>query len=95
LFSHNRNKQLSSGLAYQGQRKKFQSQLATLRAIPDFDAAYKEMPDYLADLKSGDARLAHELVNLTNADVVNTYDSNRERNANSIMGLLTTTLPRL
>jgi len=93
LFSHNRNKKLSSGLAYQGQRKKFQSQLATLRAIPDFDAAYKEMPDYLAELKPGDARLAHELVNLTNADVVNTYDSNRERNPNSIMGLLNSIEP--
>ena len=93
LFSHNRNKQLSSGLAYNGQRKKFQSELATLRGISDFDTAYNEMPGYLADLKPGDARLAHELVNLTNADVVNTYDSNRERNPNSIMGLLNSIEP--
>ena len=93
LFSHNRNKHLSTGLAYKGQRKKFQSELATLRAIPDFDAAYNDMPDYLSDLKPGDARLAHELVNLTNANVVHSYDSNRERNPNSIMGLLNSVEP--
>ncbi|RLA38309.1 MAG: phospholipase, partial [Gammaproteobacteria bacterium] len=93
LFSHNRNKQLSSTLAYQGQRDKFKSELATLRGISDFDTAYREMPEYLADLKQGDARLAHELVNLTNVDVVNAYDSNRERNPNSIMGLLNSIEP--
>lgn len=93
LFSHNRNKQLSSGLAYHGQRDKFKRELDTLRAIPDFHTAYREMPEFLADLKQGEARLAHELVNLTNADVVNSYDSNRERNPNSIMGLLNSVEP--
>ncbi len=88
IFSHNRNKRLSTRFAYHGEQKKFRNELAALRAIPDFDRAYSEMPDYLADLKPGEARLAHELANLASSDVVDAYDSNRESNPNSIMGLL-------
>ncbi|MBE9538888.1 MAG: phospholipase [Proteobacteria bacterium] len=88
LFSHNRNKRVTAWLAYDGERKKFKKNLATLRAMPDFDEAYDDMPVYLSQLHSGKALLAHELGNLDNKKVVQAYDENLKRNPNSIVGIL-------
>ncbi len=86
IFSHKRNKRLSSAMAYQGQLEKARQSLARLRAMPDFAAAYDTMPEYLSQLRSGEVRLAHELHNLDSSNVVDAYDSNLKRNRNSIIG---------
>jgi putative cardiolipin synthase len=88
IFSHKRNKRLSSAMAYKGQLEKSQQSLASLRAMPDFAAAYNTMPEYLAQLHSGSVRLAHELHNLDSKNVVDGYDDNLKRNPNSIIVLL-------
>lgn len=88
IFSHKRNKRLSSAMAYNGQLDKSQQSLASLRAMPDFAAAYNTMPEYLAQLHSGIVRLAHELHNLDSSNVVDGYDDNLKRNPNSIIVLL-------
>ena len=88
IFSHKRNKRLSSSFAYTGELAKFQENLATLRAIPDFAAAYNRMPAYLQQLYPGKVRLAHELHNLDSSNVVAGRDKNLKRNPNSISVIL-------
>jgi phosphatidylserine/phosphatidylglycerophosphate/cardiolipin synthase-like enzyme len=88
LFSHKRNKRLSTGLAYRGQIEKSRDSLAALRAMPDFKAAYEQMPAYLAEFRNGNVRLAHELGNLISTNVVDAYDENIKHNPNSIMSIL-------
>ena len=88
LFSHKRNKRVNAWLAYNGERKKFSDNLATLRAMPDFDRAYADIPQYITQLHPGKVLLAHELGNLHSTQVVQNYDENLKRNPNSIMGVL-------
>ncbi len=88
LFSHKRNKRLSTGLAYKGQLEKSRDSLGALRAMPDFKAAYDTMPVYLSQLRDGKVRLAHELQNLMSSNVVDAYDENIRQNPNSIIWLL-------
>ncbi len=88
IFSHKRNKRLSTRLAYGGELAKFQQNLAKLRAIQDFASAYNTMPKYLQQMHSGQARLAHELHNLDSTNVVDERDQNIKRNPNSISVML-------
>jgi phosphatidylserine/phosphatidylglycerophosphate/cardiolipin synthase-like enzyme len=88
IFSHKRNKRLSTRLAYSGELAKFQQNLAKLRAIQDFASAYNTMPKYLQQMHSGKARLAHELHNLDSTNVVDERDQNIKRNPNSISVML-------
>jgi putative cardiolipin synthase len=88
LFSYERNKRLASKLAYKGELKKFTESLADLRAMPDFQQAYREIPEYISDLRPGKVLLAHELGNLENENVVGAYDENLMRNPNSIMSVM-------
>ena len=88
LFSHNRNKYLTTRLAHKKELDKFHEELRTLHTIADFQTAYQQMPVFLTDLIPGQVRLAHELGNLKSTDVVHAYDSNLDQNPNSIMALL-------
>jgi len=80
------NKVLASSLAHSGERKKMRDHLAALRAMPDFKLAYDNMDTYLQqDLYPAKTRIAHELGNIVNTKVVSEYDSNLQKNPNSII----------
>lgn len=86
LLANTQNKVLSSRYAHTGQRKKMTDSLSQLRAMPDFDSAYQDMERYLqVGLHPVKVRLAHELGNITNENVVSDYDRNLEENPNSIV----------
>ncbi|MEH6584179.1 MAG: phospholipase D-like domain-containing protein [Halioglobus sp.] len=88
LFSYQRNKRLSSIMAHTGELNKFETSLAKLRAMPDFQIAYQDIPAYVSKLRCGKVLLAHELGNLENENVVGAYDENLMRNPNSIMNVM-------
>mgnify|MGYP001582695720 CR=1 FL=1 len=80
------NKVLSSNLAHNKEQEKMRSNLASLRAMPDFQQAYDQMDEYLhQDLHPARSRIAHELGNIVNERVVSDYDKNLEKNPNSIV----------
>lgn len=86
LLANTTNKVLDTRLAYDGQRQKMRDSLAQLRAMPDFAPAYADMESYLSkELYPVKVRLAHELGNITNTNVVSGYHDNLERNPNSIV----------
>lgn len=86
LLANTQNKVLSTRFAYRDQREKMRDSLDRLRAMPDFDAAYRDMERYLREnLHPVKVRLAHELGNITNLNVVADYDTNLEKNPNSIV----------
>ena len=72
-----------------GDRRKAQESLVKLKSYPQIARLLADMPEYM---KSGfyrsRVRLAHELANLTNRNVVTQTDSNLEQNPNSIIYLL-------
>jgi len=89
LFSHGTNKQLNPKLSYRRQHKKLIESLERIRQMPDFAKAYNGVPEYLfKDLHPAKIRLAHELGNLVNRNVVSQYDKNIQKNTNSIMGMV-------
>jgi cardiolipin synthase C len=86
LLANEQNKVLHSRYAHNSQRQKMRDSLAQLRAMPDFKTAYEDMERYLQQgLHPIKVRLAHELGNITNENVVSDYDSNLEKNPNSIV----------
>lgn len=86
LLANTQNKVLNSRYAHNSQQEKMRDSLAQLRAMPDFHSTYQDMERYLEeDLHPVQARLAHELGNITNENVVSDYDSNLEENPNSII----------
>ena len=88
LLAYPGNKVLRSSMAYAGQQQTMRESLAALRAMPDFQQAYQTMEAYLQqDLFPARVRIAHELGNITNTDVVNKYDENLEKNPNSIISI--------
>jgi cardiolipin synthase C len=87
IFSYKNNKRLSSALSHKKELQKFSDNLADLRAMEDFRAAYADIPSYLSQLTTGQALIAHELGNLENSNVVGAYDKNLMRNPNSIMSV--------
>ena len=79
-------KEMKSRLAYEGQRQRMRDSLASLRAMPDFQKAYDNMDNYLQqDLYPARARIAHELGNIINEQVVSNYEENLLKNPNSII----------
>lgn len=86
LLANTQNKVLQTRYAHRSQRTKMRNSLAQLRAMPDFQSAYQDMEHYLQEgLHPIKARLAHELGNITNKSVVSEYDTNLEKNPNSIV----------
>ncbi|MEP1470135.1 MAG: phospholipase D-like domain-containing protein [Halieaceae bacterium] len=80
------NKVLKSSMAHSRERTKMRDQLTALRAMPDFKLAYDNMQAYLQeDLHPARTRIAHELGNIINTNVVSDYDSNLQQNPNSII----------
>ncbi len=85
LIANPGNKELNSRLAHKGQLDRARDSLDKLRAMPDFKRAYADMERYLeSDLHPVKVRIAHELGNIVNEDVVASYDTNLKRNPNSI-----------
>ncbi len=88
LFSHRTNKLLNPMLPYGWQQKKLIESLGKIRKMDDFAKAYEAIPEYIyTDLYPAKVRLAHELGNLVNRNVVRKYDKNIQKNPNSIMGI--------
>ena len=89
------NKTLASRLSHRGQMARARDDLKQLRAMPDFQQAYASMEDNLAtDLFPARVRIAHELGNIINTDVVANYDKHLHKNPNSI-AYITTQLAEL
>lgn len=73
---------------YQRERRKAQESLAFLKQVPDLKTHYDDMPRFMSEgFRSADARLAHQLHNLTSADVTTRVIENVESNPNSILYL--------
>jgi len=95
LIANPGNKTLVSHLSRRGQMDRARDDLKQLRAMPDFQQAYASMEDYLAtDLFPARVRIAHELGNIVNTDVVANYDKHLDKNPNSI-AYITTQLSEL
>lgn len=74
---------------YESQRNDAQQALDSLKAFPEIQAMLVSMPDYMnSDFHIANVRLAHEMANLTDENVVTNTQANREDNANSIMRLI-------
>lgn len=70
-------------------REKAQQGLATLKNFPQIQQRLADMPQYMnSGFNDSKVRLAHELANLTNRNVVTNTDENLQDNPNSIMHLL-------
>ncbi len=86
LLANPGNKTLESRFALTGQMDKARDSLATLRAMPDFKSAYEGIEEYLQqDIHPTRVRIAHELGNIVNKNVVSDYDKNLKKNPNSII----------
>ena len=89
LFSYRTNKRLRPKLSYKKQQRKLIESLEKIRQMTDFAKAYDAIPEYLyTDLHPAKVRLAHELGNLVNKNVIRKYDTNLKKNPNSIMGIV-------
>ena len=93
LFLMHTNKRLNPGSSdsgqYQRERQKAQTQLKTLKGYEYFRTHYAEMDTFMSeDFHDSQVRLAHELGNLTDKNVVTKAERNQEKNPNSIMELL-------
>jgi len=74
---------------YIGDRKKAQESLAKLKSYPKIARQLKDMPEYMrTGFYRSKVRLAHELANLTNRNVVTKTNSNLAHNPNSIISLI-------
>jgi len=75
--------------AYHDEREQMRQSLEDLAALPRLKEHLDRMPDYFsADFHEARVRLAHELANLTDKNVVNSAVENAELNPNSIMTVL-------
>ena len=95
LFSFKNNKRLKMTgspdprTAYEDERQLFRDSLAALRALPRIKEHLNKMQEYVSvDFHDAEVRLAHELANLTNKNVVDDAVKNASRNPNSIMAVL-------
>lgn len=95
LFSFKNNKRLKmtrSGnprTAYEDDRKLFRDSLAELKALPRLEEQLNKMNEYVwVGFHDAEVRLAHELANLTDKNVVDEAVENVEANPNSIMAIL-------
>jgi phosphatidylserine/phosphatidylglycerophosphate/cardiolipin synthase-like enzyme len=89
LFLNQGNKFLSAGKGTSAklrrEREKAQADLDFLKKLPAIQNAYRSMPQFLqSDLRPATVRLAHELGNLTNKNVITRNLDNMGTNSNSI-----------
>ena len=74
---------------YIGERARAQQSLATLKGFKQIEQRLADMPEYMGTgFHDSKVRLAHELANLTNRNVVTNTEENLADNPNSIMHLL-------
>ena len=74
---------------YRERRQAAQRALAAVRAFPGIQGLMTEMPAWMTSgWRSSPVRLAHELDNLSNENVVDDALSNKRSNPNSILNLL-------
>lgn len=95
LFLMNFNKRLQPGSnasgneQYMRERKKAQEALQKLKGYSYFSPHMDEMNEYMnSGFHDSQVRLAHELGNLTDKDVVDSAGKNQKANPNSIMQVL-------
>ncbi|UCH46559.1 MAG: phospholipase [Betaproteobacteria bacterium] len=95
LFSFENNKRLkmpgsqNPRTAYEEERQLFRDSLAQLRSLPRLKKYLDSMDEYVSTgFHDSQVRLAHELTNLTNKNVVVDAVENLKSNPNSIMGIL-------
>ncbi|UCD67340.1 MAG: phospholipase [Betaproteobacteria bacterium] len=96
LFSFKNNKRLKMPRsqnprdAYEDERQLFRDSLAQLQSLPRLKEYLDKMDDYVSTgFHDAQVRLAHELANLTDTNVVIDAVDNLESNPNSIMAILT------
>lgn len=91
LFLNAGNKRLPDDVAayrHADQREKSQRALTLLKGLPSVKAGYDNMSAFLAEgFHPASARLAHELGNLTNQQVISDAEANMNTNANSIRAI--------
>ena len=97
LFLHNGNQPLQPVYTsneydivktdpYEHVRISAQRSLQQLKNLPEINAHLKDMSNYMeTGFHDGDVKLAHELGNLTDTDVVTDFSSNSSENSNSII----------
>ena len=95
LFLFEDNKRLSMSrfsdpaTSHKARRAKFRESLAALKALPNLKGRLDAMPAYMTTgFHSAEIRLAHELANITNKNVVTDAIENLSRSPNSIMKIL-------
>jgi phosphatidylserine/phosphatidylglycerophosphate/cardiolipin synthase-like enzyme len=95
LFSFKNNKRLkmpgsqNPRTAYEAQRQLFRDSLAKLQALPKLKEYLDRMDEYVSTgFHDAQVRLAHELANLTDTQVVTKAVENLESNPNSIMAII-------
>ncbi len=89
LSLYSDNKKMNPWLAYKSQQTDAQKALAKLKSFPDFQYYYNKSRDFLNnDLIKAEVRLAHELGNFVNTNVVEGFQENLNKNMNSIVGIL-------
>lgn len=95
LFLLGSNKRITPGRTdrddrqYWKERNKAQQALASLKSFDYFRPHLEEMQEYMnSGFHDSEVRLAHEMANLTDVNVVTDAEGNTERNPNSIMTLL-------
>jgi putative cardiolipin synthase len=95
LFSFKNNKRLTMGgslnprRAYEDERQLFRDSLAELKALPRLEEHLNKMEEYVSvGFHDAEVRLAHELANLTDKNVVDEAVENVALNPNSIMAIL-------
>jgi phosphatidylserine/phosphatidylglycerophosphate/cardiolipin synthase-like enzyme len=95
LFSFKNNKRLkmpgsqNPRTAYEAQRQLFRDSLAQLQALPRLKEYLGRMDEYVSTgFHDAEVRLAHELANLTDTQVVTKAVENLESNPNSIMAII-------
>jgi hypothetical protein len=92
LFKNNKRLEMTKmsnpRTAYEDERQLFTDSLAQLRALPRLVEYLNRMKEYVSvGFHDADVRLAHEMANLTNKNVVNNAVENVELNPNSIMSI--------
>ena len=93
LFRNNKNLHMTRlrnpESAYQDKRQAFRQAYEELTALPPIREQMDRMPDYVSsEFHTAEVRLAHELANLTDKNIVNSAVENADLNPNSIMTVL-------
>jgi phosphatidylserine/phosphatidylglycerophosphate/cardiolipin synthase-like enzyme len=93
LFKNNKNLEVTTlrnpDSAYRDKRQLFRESYEELTALPVLREHLDRMPDYVSSgFHDAQVRLAHELANLTDKNVVNGAVENAHLNPNSIMTVL-------